>query len=93
MSMRRVVWQDEEGWMRASLIRETDPLSVAPQGLPLGIDVRDLDWEAIQKELNKLLVQRGIDTAEDLRKKGADFRQACEVVLRQRLIDLYFQKE
>lgn len=65
--MRKVVWEDNHGYKHVSLIRDRDPDSAAPQGIPLDPpDVHDLDLGAILRDLHNGLIDRGITSFDDL---------------------------
>jgi hypothetical protein len=65
--MKTVTWQDTKGWLHKSLIRDTDPDTAAPQGIPQDPpDINKLDWEAIKRDLHNELVNRQLLTQADL---------------------------
>ena len=65
--MKIVTWVDKHGWEHQSLLRETDPDSAAPQGLPYDPpDVNTLDWDGIKRDLHHELLHRGLRTQDDL---------------------------
>lgn len=65
--MRPVIVVDKRGYKRRYLVRDTDGDEVAAQGIPAGPpDMRELDLEAICKEINNSLAEQNIFTWEDV---------------------------
>ena len=65
--MRPVIFTDNRGYKRRYLVRDNDGDEVAAQGVPAGPpDMRELDLEAICKEINNALVEQNIFTWEDV---------------------------
>ena len=90
--MKRVVYEDETGFKSVALIRDRDPDTMAPQGIPCGPpDVRTLDWDNILKEMNNLLVDRGLTNLQSLNNGGLD--NSIIIPIKRRLIAAYKQKE
>lgn len=91
--MIRVIYEDKEGFKRASLIRDHDPLTAAPSGIPVGPpNVEDIDWDEVKRTLNNLLVMRGLDTTDDVSASNGGLRSAVEIALRKPLLNLYIQR-
>ena len=87
--MRFVEWTDDKGWLHRSVLRDGDPNELAPVGLASGVpDVNQLDWDAIRKDLNNNLHNRGLFTWEDVQEIGG-LQGAIMAVMRRRLIQLY----
>lgn len=69
--MKRVKWTDKYGYRRVSEIRDDDPDSLAPAGVPVDIiDLRKLDWKEIAKELHNDLVDADLYTWDNVQKLG-----------------------
>lgn len=59
--MKRVVYEDQNGYLRCVLIKDGDPDTMAKYGIPAGPQVVDnIDWEWLKKEVNNALVRAGI---------------------------------
>lgn len=88
--MRLVRWTDEDGYKHLSWIRDDDTDQDAPGGLPHDPpDVRQIDWEAIQRDLHNLLVERELLTWDDVQKKDGQLFNAALTVLKRPLLALY----
>lgn len=87
--MRRVIWEDERGYLRASLIRDSDPDRIAPQGIPLITASELLNWDDAKRSLNNLLVKRGLFTLEDVLSKRDSLTSAILAIFRRKLLALY----
>lgn len=81
--MRAVTYRDEKGRMWRRMIRDRDPDSKAPLGIPVGPpDLDQLDWEAIKVEVNNHLAMAGIFSWEDLQKHQPEFLGAVNIFKR-----------
>jgi hypothetical protein len=59
--MKQITWTDERGMKHRALIRDTDPDSAAPAGIPLDPpDLDRIDWESLKRELHNMLLDQGI---------------------------------
>lgn len=88
--MRKVIWIDESGHKRVSLVRDTDPDSMAQAGVPVGPpDINELDWDGIKRELNNLLVDRGLLTYRDVQAAQNGITSSVLAVLKRRIVNLY----
>lgn len=59
--MRKVVWTDERGYKRVSIVRDTDPDSFAASGIPVEtINLDELDWDGMRRDLHNALVDAGL---------------------------------
>lgn len=66
-NMKKVVWEDENGFNHHSLINNNMPMSDVQKGLLLDPpDITKLDWEEIVRDLHNLLVARGLKTMKDV---------------------------
>jgi hypothetical protein len=92
--MKRIKWADENGLIWASLIRDSDPDRVAPDGILCGPpDINDLDWNAIKRDLHTHLIDNNLLTWADVQVSQNGIQRAILAVLRKRLIALYRAKE
>jgi len=90
--MKKVIYADKDGFKKVALIRDTDPDTMAPLGVPCGPpDIRDLDWNSIWQEINNLLVDRGLNDLESLNAGGLE--NSIIVPIRKRIITAYKLKE
>ena len=88
--MRYVIYEDGRGWKHRTLIRDNDPDTAAPQGIPADPpDISNIDWQRISKELHNPLVDRGLFTWEDVQRSGDALRGVINSVLKRELITLY----
>ena len=94
--MKYVTWVDDNGYKLRSMIRDTDPDSMAPAGIPAGPpDLMQLDWPKLIRELNDILVDREINTWEDVQNSQAQsaITQAVVSVFRRPIVGLYRQAD
>lgn len=88
--MKAVIWEDKHGYKHRSLVLDEDPDDAGPQGLPADPpNVRELDWEAIQRDLHNALVEMGAINWNDVQAKRLDLRGAILRAMKTRLIELY----
>jgi hypothetical protein len=88
--MRIVEYTDELGWMRRSLIKDNMRPEQAVQGIPRNPpDLSQLNCEDILRELNNLIVERGLFTIADLNKNPNSLRGAVLGIIYPKIIDLY----
>lgn len=91
--MRLVSWIDEDGWKHRSLVKDDDPDSYAPHGVPQDVpDINDLDWDGIKRDLHNRLVDLGLYNYDDLVKQRTGVTGAILFALRGRAIALYKQR-
>lgn len=93
--MRLVTWYDDDGFKRQAYVRDNDPDEAGPKS---GIkheppDMRALDYDEIARDLNNLLVERGIITWADVQKNDNALLNAVKTVMKRRIIALYRQTE
>lgn len=92
--MREVIWTDGSGFKHRALLRSSDHLSRAAEGIPLDPpDVRELNWDEIVKSLHNLLVERRLVSLKDLSEKPGQLENSILAVIRTDLINLYKEKE
>ena len=84
-----IIWTDKNGYMRRSLVKDTDDTSKARYGIPAGPpDLEQIDWDVIRREINNVLCNQGIYTWVDAQRNESGFIAAVNV-LRRHLIALY----
>jgi hypothetical protein len=92
--LKLVKWIDKDGFNHLSLLRESDPDSLAPSGIVQSPpDLRGLDWVAIVRELHNLLVDRGLITWKDVQVSQNGVNTAIVAVLKNKIINLYKLQE
>ena len=91
--MKTVVWTDKQGFKHASMIRDSDPDDLAPRGVPISLDVRDvIDTDAL-RELNNLLVERGLFGYTDIMVAQTGLTNVILSVIRRKMIVAFKQQE
>ena len=81
--MRAVVYEDNNGYLRRTLVKDTDGDEMAEYGVPAGPpDVERLDWEAIKREINNILVSEGLLGWMEVNKSKLGLRVATNVLAR-----------
>jgi len=89
--MRQVVYKDKQGFLRRTLVRDSDGDEKAKYGIPSGPRLdEEIDWEEIKRQINNYFVENGIDTWVALQQQGG-LSQAASVVKRH-ISDLYRQR-
>lgn len=92
--MKLVRWTDEKGFVRRAWLRDGDPDSMGPQGIPYDPpDLDRLDWEEIKRELHNLFVANGLVTWDDVQREQNAITSALRTVVLRRIISLYRQEE
>jgi hypothetical protein len=92
--MRIVEWTDKHGWKHLSLLRDDDPVEMAPHGVPCDPpDITQLDWDIVKRELHNQLVERRLSNWRDVQKQRNGLQGAVLATLRRPLIMLYKMKE
>lgn len=88
--MRVVIWTDERGYKRRSLVRDTDPDSAARKGVPLDPpDLSQLDWETIKRDIHNRLVDLKLHSYQDVLLTQNGITSAVSGALKRRILDLY----
>jgi hypothetical protein len=88
--VRHAEWQDGRGYLRRTLLRDEDPDSLAPHGVPQDVpDLGKIDWDELQRELHNELHRRGLFTWEDVQRSQSGLTGAVLAVMRRRLVALY----
>jgi|32_taG_2_1085360.scaffolds.fasta_scaffold00143_56 hypothetical protein len=88
--MKVVKWVDKDGYKRQSLLRDKDPESMAPQGIPVEPpDLDQVDWEEAKKLLWNALVDNGMFEWNDVVQKPNGISNACKTALKRLVTNLY----
>lgn len=92
--MRLVTWYDDDGFLRQAYGRDDDPDEVVQEtGVPHEPpDMREIDWDDVARELNELLIKRGLITWQDVQRKDAALVNTVKAVMQRRINALYRQK-
>ncbi len=92
--MRIVTWEDKDGWLRVSMVRDSDPDEAAPQGIPQNPpDLTLIAWEDVCKEINNTLVRRGALTWNDVQRGQTAITDAVTSAIRRRIVMLYRDRD
>ena len=87
--MKEAIYVDRDGFKHVTLIRDGDAEDAAETGLPIGPpSLDDIDWEGAKKEINNMLVDRGLITFQDLQLQSGLASAVAKPILN-RLIQLY----
>ena len=90
--MKEVTWEDKDGYLHRSLIRDTDPDNMASIGIPLDPPSLDrLDWDEIKRKLHNALVERGLSTWQNVNEQQTGITSSILFVLKRPIVDLYKQ--
>jgi hypothetical protein len=88
--MRTVIIIDRFGYKRAYLCTDDMSDEEAEQGIPRTLPDLDLiEWEEVKKQLNNMLVDRGIFTLADVYNAQNAVSSTCRSVLKNRIVNLY----
>lgn len=91
--MRTITWTDKNGLKHRSIIRDSDPDDMAPQGLLQDPPVlEEIDWEGVKRDLHNALVERELYSWRDVQEKRG-LRGAILSSLKRRLVQLYREAE
>lgn len=86
----KIVDYVEDGWSRRSILRDQDPDSLAPQGVPLGPpDLSRLNCQAILQEVHDLLMKRDLYSWQDVMAAQNAVTNAISIIVRRHVIALY----
>ena len=92
--MRTVIVIDRFGYDRAYLVTDDMSDDEAEQGIPQTPPDLDLiEWEEVKKQLNNILVNRGIFTLADVYNAQNAITSACKSVMKNRIVNLYRNRE
>ena len=87
--MKLVTSVDKKGYKIVTKLRDEDNINNPGIGIPISIDIRELDWDNIKKELNNRLVDDGLITWDDVMKSQNGVTIAINSVIRPLIISLY----
>lgn len=87
--MKIVTWEDKQGWKHASKLRDTDPDYMAEKGIPAEMPDIALLLNNCSRELNNLLVDRGIFEYNDIGMHNNALSNAILSVIRPKLTEAY----
>jgi hypothetical protein len=88
--MKKVQWVDDKGWKHVSIVRDNARPEEYPKGLPSDPpDLKQINWEGVQKELHNILIDRGLISFADLQKPNNGLENAVRSVLLKEIISLY----
>jgi hypothetical protein len=89
--MKPVIYKDENGYLKRTLVKESDSDEMAKYGVPAGPpDIDELDWRAIKREVNNVLVSSGLFNWQDVM-TGEGFTPVAKVLVRH-LKELYMRQ-
>ena len=91
--MRQVIWTDDKGFKKVVMLRDSDPDSMARAGIPVRLPVDDLDWNAIKRDLNNILIDRGLFTLDDVKASKSGLHNAITYALLRKLTKAHKEKE
>ena len=87
--MKAVIWTDDSGRKRRSLIKDTDGPEKARYGIPANPpDIRSMDMEAVFKEIEALQYERGLFNWRAALSDPSGI-QACINVFKREMLKLY----
>jgi len=87
--MKNILWIDQDGFKRRSLVRDTDGIDRIRQGIPVEFpDVYGDGWNELAKEIANILVEDNVRTYADLLHSQPTINAISNVVKR-RIIDSY----
>jgi hypothetical protein len=90
--LKAVLWIDDNGHKRRSLIKNDDEPEMARYGIPSDPpDIRSIDMEAVYREIEALQYEHGLfDWRSANQNQGAI--QACINVFKRKFLELYRDK-
>lgn len=87
--MRFVIFTDERGFRRRAMIRDKDGDEMARSGVPAGPpDLDFIDWEAVKRDINNLLVEHRLFTWDDVNRSPMGLK-VIEGTIRRYLSAIY----
>jgi len=88
--MKQLKHTDKKGFETVFALRDKDNEAHPEQGVPVNIDLRDLDWDVIPQELHNSLVNMGLLTWLDVEKSPNGILDSAILgVMKRRIIRLY----
>jgi predicted nuclease with TOPRIM domain len=90
--MRYVTYEDRNGYLRRTMIRDEDDDSMAENGVPAGPpNLEMIDCEVIKREINNLLVKNNLYTWNDIQHSPVGLSIVQTVVKRH--VASYFKEQ
>lgn len=87
--MKKIVWEDERGWLHISLLRDSDNPNRPEIGLPSDPPPLESVFDGAERELHNELVRRGLVTWDDVMESQDGITSTIKAVFKSRLIELY----
>lgn len=88
--MKTVIYEDKGGYLRAAMIRDEDPDSMAAAGIPVEVpNLEDLDWEGIKRDIHNNLTRSGLFTWQDVLKRQNAITGIVSRVIKVHIVRLY----
>jgi len=87
--MKRVVWKDDSGVVRCSLLRDQDDENLPTIGIPLNPPPIERIVADAALEIRNALVSAGVVTYRDLQKHPNEVSSVLDRILRRRLVEAY----
>ncbi len=91
--MRQVIYTDNDDYRRVAMLRDSDPDNMARAGIPVSLPADGLDWGAIKRDLNNILIERGLFTLDDVKANKSGLHSAITYALLRKLTAAYKEKE
>lgn len=90
--MKLLTYTDSDGFTYQSLVRDndTDPSIGLIQSPP---DLRQLDWDAIARNIHNALLERELFTIQDIQIRGTEFNQIILAKVVKQIYRLYQDQE
>jgi len=87
--MKYIIHEDEDGYRKRVLVKDSDSDSEAEFGIPAGPpDIRMIDWDLLKQQVNDALVDHSAFTWEDVQKNQSAIKAATGI-LKRHLVTLY----
>lgn len=87
--MKHIIHEDEDGYRKRVLVKDSDSDSEAEFGIPAGPpDIRMIDWDLLKKQINNTLVDHSAFTWDDAQNNQTAIK-AATAILKRHLITLY----
>lgn len=90
--MRLIEWMDGEGYKHLSWIKDNDPDTAGPQGIPADPpDLDQLDWNGLKRDLHNALVERRLTDWQAVQRQQDGVTASILGVFKRNIIGLYRQ--
>jgi len=88
--MKIAEWTDGRGYRHKSILRDSDPDSAAPLGVPCDPPNLDLlDWEELKRELHNHLLDLDLTSWDKMAKHDGAIASAIRRTFKRPLVNLY----